>query len=252
MTSERPAVLGISPRRSACDRCRGQKLRCLRDRDEKRCRRCVRVDSECVTSSIFRMRNYVSDDAAMRPRLHHLHQLQEQPRFSTTNSTATVAAAASTAETIDLTALLADPVPISMFANHAAGPGSSANPREPSHLHPPPTTAILEHLPDTNSARATSSATCTPSAADRLAVWRRISPMNSTLFNFVLFPHTVEAIVPSRDDNSSPMNRQTQVSSVLDLVTRTTLSTHPTECRVHDIPGLDHAGGDRLPTALDL
>jgi hypothetical protein len=114
-------VPGISPRRSACDRCRGQKLRCLRDRDEKRCRRCVRADSECVTSSIFRMRNYVSDDAAMRPRLHHSHQLQEQPRFSTANSTATVAAAASTTETIDLTALLADLVPISMFANHAAG-----------------------------------------------------------------------------------------------------------------------------------
>jgi hypothetical protein len=83
-------------------------------------------------------------------------------------------------------------------------------------------------------------------------VWRRMSPMNSTLFNFVLFPHTVEAIEPSRDDNSSPTNRQTQASSVLDLVAQTTLSTHPTECRVHGFPGLDHAGRDRLPMALDL
>jgi hypothetical protein len=69
--------------------------------------------------------------------------------------------------------------------------------------------------------------------------------MNSTLFNFVLFPNTVEAI-PSIDDNSSPMNRQTQASSVLDLVTQTTLSTHPTECRVHGFPGLDHAGRYQL------
>jgi hypothetical protein len=207
MTSERPAVLGISPRRSACDRCRGQKLRCLRDRDERRCRRCVRADSKCVTSSIFRMRNYVSEDAEMRPRRHHSHQLQLQPSSSITKPTATVATTANITETIDLTAPLADPVPISMFANHAAGPGSSDNPREPSHPHSPPTTAILEHLPDTKSARTASSATCTSSAADRLAVWRGMSPMTSTLFNFVLFPHTLETIEPSRDDNSSPMNR---------------------------------------------
>jgi hypothetical protein len=81
------------------------------------------------------MRNYVSDDAAMRPRLHHSHQLQEQPRFSSTNSTATVAAAASTVETVNLTVLLADPVPISMFANHAAGPGPGSSPSTPDNSY---------------------------------------------------------------------------------------------------------------------
>jgi hypothetical protein len=83
-------------------------------------------------------------------------------------------------------------------------------------------------------------------------MWRRMSPMNSTLFNFVLFPNTLDAIEPSKDDHSPPMNSQTQASSALDLVTQTTLSTHPSEYRVHGFPGLDHAGRDGLPMELDL
>ncbi|KAK0652672.1 hypothetical protein B0T16DRAFT_406620 [Cercophora newfieldiana] len=49
---------GVSSRRSACDRCRVQKLRCLRSDTDSRCGRCATADSQCVTSPIYRMRNY--------------------------------------------------------------------------------------------------------------------------------------------------------------------------------------------------
>lgn len=53
------AVPGISSRRSACDRCRVQKARCLREQaDQARCDRCVRADAECVTSPICRRRSW--------------------------------------------------------------------------------------------------------------------------------------------------------------------------------------------------
>ncbi|KAK4207460.1 hypothetical protein QBC37DRAFT_298651 [Rhypophila decipiens] len=50
---------GISTRRSACDECRFSKSKCLRQRPEQaRCDRCLRSDSECIISPIFRMRNW--------------------------------------------------------------------------------------------------------------------------------------------------------------------------------------------------
>jgi hypothetical protein len=52
-------VAGISSRRSACDRCRAQKLRCLRARPaQPRCDRCERAGAGCATSPVFRMRRY--------------------------------------------------------------------------------------------------------------------------------------------------------------------------------------------------
>ncbi|KAI1354863.1 hypothetical protein F5Y01DRAFT_328645 [Xylaria sp. FL0043] len=45
------ATVTLSSRRFACDRCRGQKLRCLRERlDPDRCDRCLRADVECLTT----------------------------------------------------------------------------------------------------------------------------------------------------------------------------------------------------------
>src|SRR5690242_6982052 len=44
----------MSHQRSACDRCRGQKLRCARSDQSKSsepCARCLRVGVQCVTSS---------------------------------------------------------------------------------------------------------------------------------------------------------------------------------------------------------
>ncbi|KAI1800176.1 hypothetical protein F4811DRAFT_567311 [Daldinia bambusicola] len=38
-------------RRSACDRCKVQKLRCLRDPGEDRCYRCTRADAQCATTA---------------------------------------------------------------------------------------------------------------------------------------------------------------------------------------------------------
>lgn len=65
------SVPGISSRRFACDRCRVQKARCLREHaDQARCDRCVRADAECVTSPTSRRRSwqiiaYDSSDASM-------------------------------------------------------------------------------------------------------------------------------------------------------------------------------------------
>lgn len=57
MSDEHAPTTGISSRRSACDRCRTQKSKCLRQhRDQTRCDRCTHADSECVTSPIYRMR----------------------------------------------------------------------------------------------------------------------------------------------------------------------------------------------------
>lgn len=54
------AVAGISSRRTACDKCRFAKARCLRAQqpDQSRCERCSRTDSPCFTSPIFRLRNW--------------------------------------------------------------------------------------------------------------------------------------------------------------------------------------------------
>ncbi|KAF7906678.1 hypothetical protein EAF00_000957 [Botryotinia globosa] len=53
---------GVSSRRFACDRCRGQKLRCIREgTDQQNCNRCFRADAECRTSPVFRVRSYVDD-----------------------------------------------------------------------------------------------------------------------------------------------------------------------------------------------
>ncbi|TGO71785.1 hypothetical protein BELL_0530g00030 [Botrytis elliptica] len=55
---------GVSSRRFACDRCRGQKLRCIRERtDQQNCDRCFRADAECRTSPVFRGSSYVGDTA---------------------------------------------------------------------------------------------------------------------------------------------------------------------------------------------
>ncbi|TEY86374.1 hypothetical protein BOTCAL_0009g00010 [Botryotinia calthae] len=54
----------ILSRRFACDRCRGQKLRCLREcPDQQCCDRCFRADAECRTSSVFCARSYMGDIA---------------------------------------------------------------------------------------------------------------------------------------------------------------------------------------------
>ena len=59
-----PPTLGVSSRRSACDRCRGQKLRCLREDavPDGRCDRCAKADAQCITSPIYHMRNIFAQD----------------------------------------------------------------------------------------------------------------------------------------------------------------------------------------------
>ncbi|QKX60580.1 uncharacterized protein TRUGW13939_07725 [Talaromyces rugulosus] len=52
---------GVSVRRSACDRCRGEKLRCLREGTDT-CDRCAKANAQCITSPIYRMRNYSYPD----------------------------------------------------------------------------------------------------------------------------------------------------------------------------------------------
>ncbi|KAK8102345.1 hypothetical protein PG984_015491 [Apiospora sp. TS-2023a] len=64
MAGEKKPTPGVSSRRSACDRCRGQKLRCLRKGGDPqgRCDRCAKADTSCTTSPIYRMRNYSVED----------------------------------------------------------------------------------------------------------------------------------------------------------------------------------------------
>ncbi|KAM7214157.1 hypothetical protein V8F06_010472 [Rhypophila decipiens] len=61
MQAEQAPTPGVSSRRSACDRCRGQKLGCLRENadPEGRCDRCSKADvAQCITSPVYHMRNY--------------------------------------------------------------------------------------------------------------------------------------------------------------------------------------------------
>lgn len=65
MATKQPSISGISSRRSACDKCRLSKARCLRQHpDQAQCDRCSRTESECVTSPIFRMRSWQPPDAS--------------------------------------------------------------------------------------------------------------------------------------------------------------------------------------------
>ncbi|KAI1863173.1 uncharacterized protein JN550_009699 [Neoarthrinium moseri] len=73
MNRELKLTPGVSARRSACDRCRGQKLRCLREgRDPNSCcDRCAKADAQCITSPIYRYcaPSYpTEDDAVSRKR----------------------------------------------------------------------------------------------------------------------------------------------------------------------------------------
>lgn len=82
MPLEQICVPGVSSRRFACDRCRGQKLRCLREHaDQQCCDRCLRADAECRTSPIFRMRSYVADDAAASNNNGGGERAQKRPRL---------------------------------------------------------------------------------------------------------------------------------------------------------------------------
>jgi hypothetical protein len=67
-------ISGVSSRRSACDRCRGQKLRCLREREkadpDESCDRCAKADVQCITSPIYHMRNiFAQEQERDRPAL---------------------------------------------------------------------------------------------------------------------------------------------------------------------------------------
>src|SRR5215469_7796561 len=98
MQSEQPPTPGVSLRRSACDRCRGQKLRCLREGIDPggRCDRCAKADARCITSPIYRMRNYsVKDDtpavaSRKRPRPDNSKQAEQFAGLQTPSATAAV------------------------------------------------------------------------------------------------------------------------------------------------------------------
>ncbi|KAI0113636.1 hypothetical protein GGR51DRAFT_19540 [Nemania sp. FL0031] len=65
------AAVAMSSRRFACDRCRGRKLRCLRETgDPERCDRCMRADTECLTtpSSSTTARSQSTDLSLPTPR----------------------------------------------------------------------------------------------------------------------------------------------------------------------------------------
>ncbi|KAI1148946.1 hypothetical protein F4825DRAFT_432141 [Nemania diffusa] len=62
------AAVALSSRRFACDRCRGQKLRCLRERqDLNRCDRCLKADTECLTTPSSTIRSHSTDFSTTTP-----------------------------------------------------------------------------------------------------------------------------------------------------------------------------------------
>ncbi|OTA98399.1 hypothetical protein M426DRAFT_326020 [Hypoxylon sp. CI-4A] len=74
----------LSSRRFACDRCRGQKLRCLKERsDQERCDRCLRADAECLTTPTLLIQNRTGDDLGSitrkRQRRHNSPAKQRTP-----------------------------------------------------------------------------------------------------------------------------------------------------------------------------
>ncbi|XXG94031.1 hypothetical protein Hte_000282 [Hypoxylon texense] len=74
----------LSSRRFACDRCRGQKLRCLRERsDQERCDRCLRADAECLTTPTLLMQSRLGEDLGSitrkRQRRHNSPAKQRNP-----------------------------------------------------------------------------------------------------------------------------------------------------------------------------
>jgi hypothetical protein len=65
------AAAVLPTRRFACDRCRGQKLRCLRaDPEQERCDRCTKADAICLTTPTLSNHNHLIDghNAASRKR----------------------------------------------------------------------------------------------------------------------------------------------------------------------------------------
>ncbi|KAI0884764.1 uncharacterized protein GGS22DRAFT_146690 [Annulohypoxylon maeteangense] len=72
----------LSSRRSACDRCKGQKLRCLRDQGQERCYRCTRANAECLTTPTLRFRNVSGvDDTGAGSRKRARHDGYQQPNL---------------------------------------------------------------------------------------------------------------------------------------------------------------------------
>ncbi|KAI1449466.1 hypothetical protein F5Y02DRAFT_211617 [Annulohypoxylon stygium] len=69
---------GLPPRRSACDRCKGQKLRCLRDPGQERCHRCTRANTQCQTTANLRFRNVLGDDTGLGSRKRARHDGHQQ------------------------------------------------------------------------------------------------------------------------------------------------------------------------------
>ncbi|KAI0131222.1 hypothetical protein F4814DRAFT_445363 [Daldinia grandis] len=73
-------------RRSACDRCKGQKLRCLRDPGQERCYRCTRADAQCATTPNVPIRSRRRIDG-VSPRTHKRPRQDDQRQsFPTPNT----------------------------------------------------------------------------------------------------------------------------------------------------------------------
>lgn len=83
--SDQASTIAPSSRRSACDRCRGQKLGCSREGNDPsgRCDRCAKADAKCLTTPIYHMRHYSF--------AHHEKASRSTKRMGTTTSSNTMA-----------------------------------------------------------------------------------------------------------------------------------------------------------------
>ncbi|KAL9034432.1 MAG: hypothetical protein Q9180_005413 [Flavoplaca navasiana] len=77
------SVTEIAPHRAACERCRGQKLRCTRTYDSRAaCNRCERAGAQCIVNPVLRM----GRPLRLEPSSSHQKSPNEPPERSGTSS----------------------------------------------------------------------------------------------------------------------------------------------------------------------
>ncbi|OTB14857.1 hypothetical protein K445DRAFT_23380 [Daldinia sp. EC12] len=93
MQNVQAAVPGLPIRRSACDRCKSQKLRCLKEPGEDRCYRCTRADAQCATTANVPIRSRRRIGGVINPRApKRMRQDDQEQATPTANSNQQISA----------------------------------------------------------------------------------------------------------------------------------------------------------------
>lgn len=228
----------MSSRRSACDRCRDQKLRCLRDPEEQRCRRCDKTDAECTMNPRFRMRNYTGNPTAKR-RGRTASTVLEDPEEPLGSSEP------EESEGLDLYDPPETPVDamlVNTFGVLPTGQNGSSIPQ----IDATTSTVTL----NTDYSMSASTVSYPLPVSDRLEKWYQ---NNTSLFNFTMFPaasNSANAKVSGEKELSLANSMDFESSSVPDLMFspgQPMLSAY-----IDPLDGISsHKPGNRFAMALD-